>query len=131
MRLGFDFDLTLVEGTPMRLRAGAADTLRALKAAGHHLTLHSCRCTPDGAGPVLEDEATRFWQNGEVPARTRYQWQLFDEMRSFLKAAGLWQLWDEVWASPGKPMCDRFWDDKAEDPNFALIRRQYAAEVPV
>ena len=110
----------------MRLRAGVVDCLRALKAAGQHLTLHSCRCTPDGAGPVLEDEATRFWQDGEVPARTRYQWQLFGEMRDFLKAAGLWEIWDEVWTAPGKPMCDRFWDDRAEDANFALIRRQYA-----
>ena len=130
MRLGFDFDLTLVEGTPMRLRAGAADTLRALKVAGHHLTLHSARSTPDGAAPVLEDEATRFWQQGEVPARTRYQWKLFDEMRAFLKASGLWRLFDDVWTSPGKPLCDRFFDDRVEPADFARIRRQYAAEVP-
>ena len=126
MRLGFDFDGTLVEGTPMRLCAGAAETLRALKAAGHHLTLNSCRCTPDGSGPVLEDEATRFWQDGEVPARTRYQWDLFGEMRAFLKAAGLWQLFDDVWVSPGKPQCDAFFDDRVQEPNFALIKRQYA-----
>lgn len=130
MRLAWDFDGTLVEGTPMRLRAGAADTLRALKAAGHHLTLHSARCTPDGAGPVLEDEATRFWQDAEVPARTRHQWQLFEEMRDFLKAVGIWQLFDDVWVSPGKPQCQVFFDDRVEEPNFALIRRQYAAEVP-
>jgi hypothetical protein len=129
VRLAFDFDLTLVEGTPMRLRAGAADCLRALKAAGHHMTLHSARCTPDGAAPVLEDEATRFWQDGEVPARTRFQWQLFEEMRAFLKTAGIWQLFDDVWVSPGKPLCDRFIDDLAEFPDLALIRRQYAAGV--
>jgi FMN phosphatase YigB (HAD superfamily) len=130
VRLGFDFDGTLIEGTPMRLRAGADDCLRALKAAGHHLTLHSCRCTPDGTGPMLEDEATRYWQDGEVPARTRYQWDLFSEMRDFLKAVGLWQLFDEIWTAPGKPLCDKFFDDRVEEPNFALIRRQYASEVP-
>lgn len=129
MRFALDLDGTLVEGTPMRLRAGAADCLRALKSAGHHLVLHSCRCTPDGTGPMLEDEATRYWQDGEVPARTRYQWELFEEMRMFLKAAELWEIWDEVWTAPGKPLCDVFFDDRVEEPNFGLIRRQFGPGV--
>jgi hypothetical protein len=126
MRLGIDFDKTLADGPPLRLRAGAADALRAFKAAGHHLTLHSARSTPDGAAPVLEDEAGRFWQFGEVPSRTRFQWDLFGEMRAFLKTAGVWELFDEIWASPGKPLADVFIDDLSVQPDWALLRKQFA-----
>jgi FMN phosphatase YigB (HAD superfamily) len=125
MKLAIDFDGTLVEhGSPLRLRVGALEAIQALKTAGHYLVLFSARSTLDGAGPVLEDEAGRFWQYGEVPGRTSYQWQLSEEMREFLKRVGLWQLFDDVWTSPGKPIVDRFIDDRAEPPDWAMLRQQ-------
>ena len=125
IRLGIDFDGTLVDGHPMRLRPGAAEAMRAFKVSGHHLTLHSARSTPDGAAPVLEDEAGRFWQYGEVPSRTRFQWQLFEEMREFLKAVGLWEMFDEIWTSPGKPLVDAFIEDLSLPPDWAILKRQF------
>ena len=125
LRICVDFDRTLADGPTLHLRPGAAEAIRVFKAAGHHLTLHSARSTPDGAAPVLEDEASRFWQYGEVPARTRYQWQLFEEMREFLKAVGLWDAFDDVWTSPGKPLCDQFIDDLAIPPDWALLGKQF------
>lgn len=126
IRLAIDFDGTMVEKhvSPMRLRAGAVEALRAFKAAGHHLTLFSARSTPDGAAPSLDDEAVRFWQFGEVPERTRFQWDLFDEMRSFLRQTGIWDLFDDVWQSPGKPLADYFVDDLFVDPNWGILRTQ-------
>jgi hypothetical protein len=126
LRIAIDCDKTICDGPPMRLRPGAAEAVRAFKVAGHHLTLHSARSTPDGAAPVLEDEASRFWQYGEVPGRTRYQWQLFEEMRDFLKSAGLWKLFDDVWTSPGKPLADVFIDDLYHAPDWPILKRQFA-----
>lgn len=126
LRIAVDFDKTLADGpNPLRLRAGAAEALRAFKSAGHHLTLHSARSTPDGAAPVLEDEASRFWQYGDVPERTRFQWTLFDQMRLFLKAQGLWELFDDVWTSPGKPLVDAMIDDLVQPPDWPLLLRKY------
>ena len=126
LRLAVDFDKTLADGTALHLRPGAAEAVRAFKAAGHHLTLHSARSTPDGAAPVLEDEAGRFWQYGTIPARTSYQWQLFEEMRAFLKNVGLWDLFDDVWTSPGKPLVDHFIEDLSVLPDWALLKKQFA-----
>lgn len=125
MKLAIDFDETLATGNPPVLRPGASDALRAMKKAGQHLILYSARLTPDGAAPFLDDEAARFWQYGEVPARTRYQWELVDQMRGLLKAEGLWELFDEAWTSPGKPLADAFIDDLTVEPNWALLRAQY------
>ena len=126
LRICIDFDRTLADGPTLHLRPGAAEAILAFKAVGHHLTLHSARSTPDGAAPVLEDEAARFWQYGEIPARTKFQWDLFDEMRAFLKAVGLWELFDDVWTSPGKPLCDQFIDDLVLPPDWALLKKQFA-----
>lgn len=126
LRLAIDFDRTLADGPTLHLRPGAAEAIRAFKAAGHHLTLHSARSTPDGAAPVLEDEASRFWQYGEVPARTKFQWDLLDEMRGFLKTVGLWDAFDDVWTSPGKPLVDAFIDDLAIPPDWAVLQKQFA-----
>lgn len=127
LRLAIDCDKTLCDGPPLRLRSGAVDALRAFKAAGHHLTLHSARSTPDGAAPVLEDEAGRFWQYGEIPARTLFQWNLFDEMRTFLKANGIWEMFDEIWSSPGKPLADVFIDDLSVPPDWGILKRQFGS----
>jgi hypothetical protein len=123
--LAIDFDGTLAEGTPLRLRAGAAQAVAALKNAEHHLVLHSARCTPDGGSPYIEDEARRFWELGEVPARTKTQWDLYDEMILFLQANNLLAFFDEVWTGPGKPLADHFIDDLYEEPDWATIIRQY------
>jgi hypothetical protein len=120
-----DYDGTVAGGDPSVVFAAAAAALAAIKRAGHHLTLFSCRLTPDGAAPFLEDEANRFWQYGEVPGRTRYQWQLVEEMRAALREAGVFDLFDDLWTGPGKPMADVIIDDKAVQPNWALLRAQY------
>ena len=127
MRLALDFDGTLADGDPPVLTPGAAEAVTAMHKASQHLILFSTRLTPDGAAPFLEDEANRFWQYGEVPARTRYQWFLVEEMRAVLKAAGIWEMFDEVWTSPGKPMVDKIIDDLTEEPNWPLLRAQYGA----
>ena len=127
MRVALDFDATLAHGDPPVLVRGAAECVRALKKAGHHLTLFSARSTPDGAAPFLDDEANRFWEYGEVPKRTRFQWDLFAQMRGVLKAAGLWALFDDVWTSPGKPLVDKIVDDLAEPAHWALLRAQLGA----
>ena len=129
LRLAIDCDKTLCDGPPLCLRAGAAEALVAFKTAGHHLTLHSARSTPDGAAPVLEDEAGRFWQYGEVPARTRFQWGLFEEMRAFLKSVGIWELFDDVWTSPGKPLVDIFVEDLSVLPDWAVLKRQFGGTI--
>ena len=74
---------------------------------------------------MLEDEAGRFWQYGEVPSRTRFQWQLFEEMRTFLKAVGVWEMFDEIWTSPGKPLVDAFIEDLSLPPDWAILKRQF------
>lgn len=125
-RIAIDFDETLVEGAPPRLKAGALEALALAKRAGHYLILHSCRATVTGHSPILEDEASRFWQDGTVPGPVRFQWDLFDEMRRVLKAAGALQLFDEIWQSPGKPLADLYLDDLAELPDWATFKRRFA-----
>ena len=128
LRLAIDYDGTLCDRATGAVRAGAPEALRAMKLAGHHLTLFSCRGTPDGNGPVLVDEAARFWQYGDVPARAQVQWGFLEQMRDNLRAAGLWEMFDDVWQSPGKPICDRYIDDRSETPDWLRIRRQYGQE---
>ena len=128
VRLALDFDGTLTEpGTPLRLRPGAREAVLAFKAAGHHLILHSARCTLE-CGPALDDEATRYWETGEVPERVRIQWTLFAEMRAFLKTQGLWSAFDEVWQSPGKPHADVFIDDLSEQPDWKALSSEFGRQ---
>jgi hypothetical protein len=125
LRLAIDFDGTLARGKPLSLRLGADRGLAALKKAGHHLILHSCRCNPVDPTPQLEEEAARWYQAGEVPLRVVDQWQRFAEMRDFLRAAGLWELFDEVWQYPGKPEADAYIDDKNEEPNWPKLAAEF------
>jgi phosphoglycolate phosphatase-like HAD superfamily hydrolase len=125
LRLAFDFDGTLAQGKHLSLRPGAAEALAALKKAGHHLVLHSCRCTPFDPSPQLEEEAARWYQTGEVSPRVTDQWERFAEMRDFLRAAGLWGLFDEVWQHPGKPEADRMFDDLCEEPDWPRVELEF------
>lgn len=127
MRFALDFDGSLALGHPPVMAPKAVEALVAFKKAGHHLTLFSCRLTPDGAAPFLEDEANRFWQYGEVPERTLFQWNLVEEMRAVLRTAGVLELFDDLWTSPGKPLADLIIDNIAVEPNWALLRAQYGA----
>lgn len=126
LSLAIDFDSTLVDpGPPIRLRPGAAQGLTAFKRAGHRLILHSCRCNPMDPSPSPAAEISHFYETGEVSLRISEQWARFEEMKAFLLAEGLWDLFDEVWQAPGKPLCDRFIDDKLEPPEWAQLAMEY------
>lgn len=120
-----DYDGTLVENDPPKFRQGAVRTLVALKAAGHRLILHSCRCIPIDPGPTIEEDVANFYVRGTTASRVEDQWQRFVEMRSFLQGAKLWDLFDEIWQAPGKPLADFFVDDKMEPPEWDGIASQF------
>lgn len=126
LRLACDFDGSLAV-EPLAWRPGALEALIALKNAGYHLILHSCRCNPVDPAPVIEDEVERFYRLGETPQRVLDQWARFLEMRTFLMAAGAWRLFDEIWTAPGKPPVDLFIDDKMEPPNWRALVEELAA----
>jgi hypothetical protein len=114
--IAVDFDGTIVEATePLRLRPEAAEALAVLKAAGNTLILWSARCTPTPSGTHDENEAAEFYREGKVPERQLAKWARFNEMRTFLKDAELWHLFDEVWQRPGKPHADFFLEDRTFD----------------
>lgn len=125
-RLAVDFDGTIVD-REMRLRPGAAEALLALRAMGHVLILHSCRCnTLDTIGVTAPDVAAEeFYATGRVAADVSDQWDRFEEMRAALEAAGLWGLFDEVWQRPGKPIADMYLDDRAELPDWVAVARDF------
>jgi hypothetical protein len=125
LRLAIDFDRTLAQGRTLSLRQGAAEALAALKKAGHHLVLHSCRCNPIDPAPQLEEEAARWYQAGEVSPRITDQWDRFVEMRDFLRANGLWDVFDEIWQHPGKPEADAMIGDKNEEPNWPKLAAEF------
>lgn len=114
--IAIDFDGTIVEpNDPLRLRPEAAEGLRVLKAAGNTLILWSARATPVPAGVHDPNEELDFYQKGQVPERQLATWARFNEMRAFLQAHSLWDLFDEVWQSPGKPHADFFLEDRVFD----------------
>lgn len=123
IRIAVDFDGTVAEGRPLRLRHGAREALQAIRRAGNRLILYSARSTPPSeiADPA---EVERFYLRGEVPVRATDQWALFEEMRTFLTAEGLWSAFDEVWQAPGKPHAELFIDDLAEQPDWPALTRE-------
>ena len=126
LTFGIDWDGTIVQDSyPPMFRPGALQALRALKAAGHHLVLHSSRCNQMDPGPTVDEEIANFYRTGQVSDRVEEQWARFIEMRSFAQGAGIWELFDEVHQAPGKPICDIYLDDKAETPDWAIIIRQF------
>lgn len=124
LRIAVDYDQCLVDTNPTRLRKGAAEALVSMKAAGHVLILWSVRATPMDPTPTPDAEIARFYETGLPPNHVIYQWALFDDMRSFLKSVGMWDLFDEVWQSPGKPNADLFIDSKAERPDWARLLKE-------
>jgi hypothetical protein len=60
-----------------------------------------------------------------VSPRITDQWERFAEMRYFLRALGLWEMFDEVWQHPGKPEADAFVDDKNEEPNWPRVAAEF------
>lgn len=130
MTLSIDFDGTVVEASePLRFRVGALTALRLLKAAGHHLILHSCRCSILDPGPTVDAEVAAFYSEGRVASRITDQWRRLSDMRSFLASADAWDLFDEHWFSPGKPIADLYIDDRSEKPDWAAIAREFGQRV--
>ncbi len=93
MIIAVDFDGVITRDRwptrPLVLRDGAADALQAIKAAGHILVLHSWR-----------------WGDLGTP-------EMQVECEAFLRAHGLWSLFDRVWHDPGKPYADVYLDHRA------------------
>lgn len=121
--LALDLDGTLVEKdvTPLRWRPKAREFVVAAAAAGYRLWLTSCRCAP---ACVLVDaepwDADDFWRSGRASSDVEKSWALFEEMRAFLVAEGVWHLMTP-WTAPGKPMADAFVDDRAELPDWRRL----------
>lgn len=130
LTIAVDFDSSIVElstSGALQFRKGAREALVAFKAQGHRLVLHSCRCNPLDDGPALENETVEFYASGKPSPRCIEQWTRFSEMCAFLQAAEVWDLFDDVWQAPGKPLADVFIDDKAERPEWARLIQEFGA----
>ncbi len=123
--VALDFDATMVErGAPMRWRPRAKEFVLGCAAAGVRIWLFSCRCAPachlaNAEGPGGW-EAEDFWETGRAPEAAELAWRLFEEMRAFLEAEGVWSLMTP-WTLPGKPLVDAIIDDESEQPNFTRL----------
>lgn len=131
LRIGVDFDGTIAEGKPMQLLPYVRRSLLLIKRAGHHLILFSGRCSTMDPSPALDDEVSRFYAEGEVPPRVRDQWDRFDSMRDFLRANGLWGIFDEIWQAPGKPSLDVIIDNASEQPKWIYLAQCYGCSPEV
>lgn len=121
--IALDFDGSLVEAnvTPLRWRPRAKEFVIGAAAAGVRLWLYSCRCAIACSLPTSSPwEADDFWRSGRVPADAEIGWAMFEEMRGFLDAEGVWLL-VTPWTLPGKPFADILADDKAEQPDWARL----------
>lgn len=124
LSIAVDFDKTIYheEGG---LNPDAVKVVKILKAKGYHLILHSCRCNPMDPSPPQPDEVEQLYKSGLVPERVQTQWDRFNEMRAILKEAAIWDLFDEVWQSPGKPLADLYIDDRSAGPNWGKIYNEF------
>lgn len=99
-RIAIDFDGTLVSSTwpavgkPM---PGAADAVRAMQAAGHHVYVYTAR-----VGPTFT--------NGTVKTPAQHQ-ENFNQVRDALDAMGLTDV--PIWEGIGKPHYHLLIDDRA------------------
>src|SRR5215831_4146274 len=121
--IALDFDGSLVEANvmPLRWRPRAKEFILGAYAAGVRMWLYSCRCAVACGLPTAAPwDADDFWRSGRVPADIEMAWQLYEEMRAFLEAEGVWSLMTP-WTLPGKPLCDIFADDKAEPPDWSRL----------
>jgi len=120
-----DFDGTIARAgdNGLELRPGAADALRALRAAGHTLVLHSTRLTQ----PTHLTDQTVVARLTPSLLDADLQQQ---EMERFLRRCGLWTVasggvFDLVWDRPGKPVADRYIDDRSMRPVWEEVERAF------
>lgn len=125
LAVAIDFDGTIFPKGATELNPDAVKVIKILKNKGYHLILHSCRCNPVDFAPSQPDEIEQVYRSGFVPERVETQWERFNEMREMLKAAKIWDLFNEVWQSPGKPVADLYIDDRSTGPNWASIYREF------
>lgn len=126
LTFALDFDGTIVEADePLRLRPSARQAIEDIKRAGHRLVLFSARCTPIDPTPELDDQVARWYATGEVPTQVTDQWKRFEEMRAFLKAERLWDLFDDIWQAPGKPYATVYVDDRFVSPDWPALAATY------
>lgn len=124
--LALDLDGSLVEKdvTPLRWRPKAKEFVLAASAAGFKLWLYSCRCA---IACVLVDaepwDADDFWRSGRASPDVEKSLELFEEMRSFLVAEGVWHLMT-AWTAPGKPFADFICDDRSELPDWGRLAQE-------
>ena len=131
LTLAVDFDGTLVElqqppyDQPLRWRPWAREFLLGARAAGVRIWVHTCRANPTAEFlGVFPGDTEEFWRSGMLPAPVEHHWALFDRMRTFLQAEGVWDF-VEIWDSPGKPICDRYVEDRASDPIWPRVAAEF------
>lgn len=130
LKLAIDFDGTLVEkDEPLRWRPGAKEALIRFSAAGHQLILHSCRCNTMPLTPNTAVERERFYATGESHPDVLEHFERFEAMQAFLKREGVWEIL-RPWQEPGKPLADRYIDDRAEPPNWRMLLGEFGFGVP-
>jgi hypothetical protein len=131
LTIAIDCDGTLVEAgagpqDKLTWRPGAKDAIKALAKAGHRLVLFSCRSNPIHDGMGRQRDAEDFYRWGTVPQAVQDSWHYFGTMRKFLQDEGVWDLFAEVWQSPGKPLAEVYIDDRFETPDWSRIRMELA-----
>jgi hypothetical protein len=132
LTLALDFDGSLVEShsKPLRWRPRAKDFILAASASGATLWLHSCRCASAVALDMeMPGDPEAFWRFGRVPEDLEYSWGLFEEMRAFLEAEGVWGLM-QPWTRPGKPIADMYPDDLGERPDWLALAGELGLSLP-
>lgn len=121
LALDFDGSLVVAHSQPLQWRPRAKDFLVAAAGAGIKLWLHSCRCQVAVAlDKELPGDPEGFWRFGRVPEDVEYSWGLYEEMRAFLEAEGVWGLL-QPWTQPGKPIADMYPDDLGERPDWLAL----------
>lgn len=109
----------------MKWRRGAREFVVGAAQSGVRVWIHSCRCAPVGLRDEPADEE-EFWRSGAVAGDLAATWALRREMVDFLAAEGVLPL-VELWEAPGKPLADRYVDDRLAPPDWVVV----AAELGV
>lgn len=118
MKIAVAFDGAIVKGKNLKLREGAAETLKAL-ARSHFLILHSGRSSNPFTLALVD------LGDPDKGDKARYD-EDYLEMKTFLQEHGLWRkeengVFDAIWAFPGKPDADMYIDDRSRKPNWSSL----------
>lgn len=124
MKIAVSFDGAIAKGKNLKLREGAAVTLKAL-AKEHTLILHDVRLSNPFTLALVD------LSDSDKGDKEQYD-KDFVEMRDFLQLHGLWMkrdngVFDVVWTYPGKPDADLYIDDRSRKPNWSSILETFGS----